>query len=78
MVRWGIWYHLHNLKDLKNTHGGVLFLVKLQTSTAKLPSFKNFQNTVRAGRVSKTKLTLSNVFVVDGFALGGEKGLKYD
>ena len=24
------WYHLHNLKKLKNTHGGVLFLVKYQ------------------------------------------------
>ena len=26
-----IWYHLHNLKNVKNTHGGVLLLVKLQT-----------------------------------------------
>ena len=25
-----IWYHLHNLKYVKNTHGGVLLLVKLQ------------------------------------------------
>ena len=25
-----IWYHLHNLKNLKSTHGGVLFLVMLQ------------------------------------------------
>ena len=25
-----IWYHLYNLKNMKNTHGGVLFLVKLQ------------------------------------------------
>ena len=25
-----IWYHLHNLKNVKNTHGGVLILVKLQ------------------------------------------------
>ena len=25
-----IWYHLHNLKNVKNTHGGVLLLVKLQ------------------------------------------------
>ena len=28
-----IWYHLHNLKNVKNTHGGVLLLVKLQAST---------------------------------------------
>ena len=25
-----IWYHLYNLKNMKNTHGGVLHLVKLQ------------------------------------------------
>ena len=25
-----IWYHLYNLKNVKNTHGGVLVLVKLQ------------------------------------------------
>ena len=25
-----IWYHLYNLKDVKNSHGGVLLLAKLQ------------------------------------------------
>ena len=25
-----IWYHLHNLRNVKNTHAGVLLLVKLQ------------------------------------------------
>ena len=25
-----IWYHLYNYKDVKNTHGGVLLLVKLK------------------------------------------------
>ena len=25
-----IWHHLFNLKNVKNTHGGVLLLVKLQ------------------------------------------------
>ena len=25
-----IWYHLYNLKYLKNTYGGVLLFVKLQ------------------------------------------------
>ena len=24
------WYHLYNFKNVKNTHGGVLLLVKLQ------------------------------------------------
>ena len=28
-----IWYHLYNLKNVKNTLGGVLFLVKLQAKT---------------------------------------------
>ena len=27
---YAIWYHLYNLKIVKNTHGGVLILVKLQ------------------------------------------------
>ena len=26
-----IWYHLHNLKNVKNTHGGVLHLGVLQS-----------------------------------------------
>ena len=30
-MRCAIWYHLHNLKKVGNTHGGgVLILVKLQ------------------------------------------------
>ena len=32
MVRCAIWYHLYNLKNVKNTHGGVLILVKLQVN----------------------------------------------
>ena len=30
-----IWYHLYNLKNVKNTHRGVLILVKLQASACK-------------------------------------------
>ena len=29
LMRRSIWYHLNNLKDVKNTHGGVLLLVNL-------------------------------------------------
>ena len=29
-----IWYHLYNLKNVENTHGGVLRLVKLQSSAS--------------------------------------------
>ena len=32
VVRCAIWYHLYNLKNVKNTHGGVFLLVKLQAS----------------------------------------------
>ena len=31
-----IWYHLYNLKNVKNTHGGVLLLVKLQAKSLAL------------------------------------------
>ena len=30
VARYAIWYHLYNLKNVKNIHGGVLILVKLQ------------------------------------------------
>ena len=33
-MRWAIWYHLYNLKNVKNTHGGVLLLVKLQAKSS--------------------------------------------
>ena len=31
-----IWYHLRNLKNVKNTHGEVLLSVKLQTKACNL------------------------------------------
>ena len=30
VMRCAIWYHFYNLKNVKNAHGGVLLLVKLQ------------------------------------------------
>ena len=30
MILCTIWYHLHNLRNVKNIHGGVLLSVKLQ------------------------------------------------
>ena len=35
-MRCTIWYHLHSLKNMKNTHGGILLLVKLQAEPATL------------------------------------------
>ena len=29
VIRCAIWDHLHSLKNVKNTHGGMLLLVKL-------------------------------------------------
>ena len=37
-----IWYHLYNSKNVKNAHGGVLLLVKLQAY-----NLKNMKNTHR-------------------------------
>ena len=34
VMRCAIWYHLYNSKNMKNTHGGVLILVKLQVQIA--------------------------------------------
>ena len=35
MMRCAIWPHLYNLKNVENTHGAVLPLVKLQASACK-------------------------------------------
>ena len=35
MMRCAIWYHLNNLKNVKNTYERVLLLVKLQASACK-------------------------------------------
>ena len=34
-MRCVVWYHLYKLKNVKNTHGGVLFLVKWQVKVCK-------------------------------------------
>ena len=33
-MRCAIWYYLYNLKNVENTHGGVLVLVKLQAEAS--------------------------------------------
>ena len=35
VMRCAIWYYLYNLKNVKNTHGGVLILVKLQAEASR-------------------------------------------
>ena len=39
-----IWYHLYNLKDMKNTHGGVLILLKLTLLHGCFSRFLNCTN----------------------------------
>ena len=36
VVRCTIWYYLYNLQNVKNTHGEVLILVKLQAEACKI------------------------------------------
>ena len=43
VMRCAIWYHLHNLKDVKSTHGGVLILVKLQAEASPMGVFHVFK-----------------------------------
>ena len=49
-MRCPIWYHLYNLENVKNTHGGMLILVKLQASSYSFtkintpPCFSRFLN----------------------------------
>ena len=37
VMRCAIWYHLDNFQNVKNTHGGVLLLVKLQATKINTP-----------------------------------------
>ena len=41
-----VWYHLYNLKNVKNADGGVLLLVKLQVTKSNTPpwAFLTFFN----------------------------------
>ena len=57
-----IWYHLYKLKNVKNTHGGVLLLVNLQDEACNLlkltllhgcfPRFLNCNNCTKLGKAS--------------------------
>ena len=39
-----IWYHLNNLKNVKNTHGGVLLLPKVTRRHGYFSRFSNCRN----------------------------------
>ena len=44
-MRWAIWYNSHNLKNLRNTHGVVLLLVKLQAEASYIIVCEEFTGT---------------------------------
>ena len=74
MVRYAIWYHLYNLKNVTNTHGGVLLLIsflKLALQPATLLKvallhgyflgFLNRTNGTKSGNAPETRIV---IFVV--------------
>ena len=44
-MRCAIWHHPYNLKSMKNTHGGVLILVRLQAKACKAWNFAKINAT---------------------------------
>ena len=53
------WYHLYNLKSVKNPHGGVLLLVKLQALT--FFKFYKFYQIVQSITLFEYKITGSEI-----------------
>ena len=67
-----IWYHLYNLKNVKNTHGGVILLVKLQfcftksnTPSSVFSRFLNCANGAKSRNLFIGKLIASDKFILD-------------
>ena len=54
-MRCVIWYHLHNLKNVKNTHEGVLLLAKLTFLHGCFSRFLNCTNGTKSRKTSHLK-----------------------
>ena len=64
-----IWYHLYNLKNMKNTHGEAILLVKLQASACNFtksitppwvfPRFLNCTNGTKSHKASHRRHALT-------------------
>ena len=67
VIRCAIWYHLYSLENVKNTHGGVLILVKLQATLLKLTllhgCFSGFLNCINDTK-SRNALHMGFCFVL--------------
>ena len=69
-MRCAIWHHLYNLNNVKNTHRGVLLLVKLQASTLLkltllhgcLSHFSNYTNDIKSLKESQISSSCSESF----------------
>ena len=55
-----IWYHLHILKIVKNTHGGVLLLVKVALLHGCFLRFLNFTNSTKSCKASHAVFIISH------------------
>ena len=66
-MRYVILYHLYNFKNVKNTHGGVLILVKLQASALYSKSTQR--------KIGYSKDTRNGTWALEGHL--GTEALKY-
>ena len=52
VMRCAIWYHLYNLKNVKNTHGGVLLLLKVTLLHGRISRSLNCANGTKSRKAS--------------------------
>ena len=77
-----IWYHLYNLKNVKNTHGVVLLLVKLQAYFTKsnTPSwvFLTFFKLYKWYQIVQ-RITYNEIFMINSkcFCISAEKEISF-
>ena len=74
VVRCTILYHLYNLKNVKNTHGGVLLLVKLQAEATcrllfKLSKQHQIVQSIKYFEKSNEDLTVENFLLCPQYRL---------
>ena len=81
-----IWYHLYNFKNVKNIHGGVLLLVKLQATACNFiksnttpwvfTRFLNWTNGTKSRNTSQMCGTWNNGLIQLGLIILSKKVLK--
>ena len=68
VIRCAMWYHLYNLKNVINAHGGVLLLVRLQALKVTLlrGCFSRSLNCTNGTKSCKTPIEkISNFYIED-------------